>query len=353
MYKIISFLAFFTVVTGTVTIPIKRFNNTNGLFSQTSVVLNNYLNSEYYGTITLGNPPQSFEVIFDTGSSNLWVPSGTCDSSCSKKNKYLSKKSVSYSPNGTVFNIEYGSGPVSGFLSTDTLNIGNVKLENVTFAEITTASGLGNTYSLGKFDGIFGLAFDSISVDSIETPFHKMVDQRLVTKKIFSFYFGNDENGVLTIGGFDSTKFVGEINFIPLIQETYWKIKLDNIYVNGKYFGKGESAIVDTGTSLITGPSFYIQQLASELGIRKFLGQYVTDCNKKLADINITINGETYSLSSKDYLIQDNGICIFGFMELDIPPPNGPLWILGDVFIRKFYTVFDYGNYQVGFAHVK
>lgn len=155
-------------------------------------------NAEYYGPISLGNPKQTFSVIFDTGSSNLWIPSKKC-SGCGSHKLYDSSSSSSYVANGTVFNIQYGSGPVSGFLSKDNVFVGDIGIKQVNFAEITDVKGLGAAYSVGKFDGILGLGWGSIAVDGIPTIFGDMVAQNLVPKPLFSFYLGTQDgaDGVL------------------------------------------------------------------------------------------------------------------------------------------------------------
>jgi len=163
--------------------------------------IKDYANAQYYGSISIGNPPQSFQVIFDTGSSNLWVPKIGC-THCGnpffgKKSKYDHDTSTSYKEDGGEFNIMYGSGSVSGFFSVDDVLLADdIVVSQQRFAEIQDAGGLGLAYALGKFDGILGLGFTSISIDNTITVFENAMKQNLVDQPMFAFYLGDSKFGV-------------------------------------------------------------------------------------------------------------------------------------------------------------
>lgn len=120
------------------------------------VIIHNYEDAQFYGPIAIGSPPQTINVIFDTGSANLWAPASNCSNCGALHKKYDSSKSSTYVANGSIFDIQYGSGPVSGFLSADTVSVGAVEVLRTTFAEITDVSGLGAAYKvfllLGDFE---------------------------------------------------------------------------------------------------------------------------------------------------------------------------------------------------------
>jgi len=360
--KMIYFLALLAVCSAIVKIPIKKVQQPSMIrgpktynFGDTPIVIHDFQNAQYYGPVTVGGV--EFQVIFDTGSSNLWIPSKDCTNCGRFKPAYDHDKSPNYVANGSKFNIQYGSGPVSGFFSQDSVTLGDKTVSNVLFAEVTDVKGLGLAYKIGKFDGILGLAFDTISINQVPVVFDLMIQQGLVEEPVFTFYLTSDgTDGEMDLGGIDTAHYTGEINYIPLIDTTYWSCKLDGIRFQGtseKLTTVGK-AILDTGTSLLAGPKRDIKALAQKLGASELAGtgEYTIDCGKtkSLPTISITLGGIDYNLDGSDYIIDNQGTCLLGFVGINIPPPAGPLWILGDVFIRKYFTVFDYGNLRLGFA---
>lgn len=212
-----------------------------------------------FSEIKIGTPPQTFKVVLDTGSSNLWVPSSDCSSiSCFLHNKYDSSSSSTYQKNGSEFNIRYGSGSLSGFVSQDNVKIGDLEIENQHFAEATEEPGL--AFIFGKFDGILGLGFDTISVNKMVPPFYNMVNQKKVDEPVFAFYLGDankdGDTSEATFGGVDKNHYKGELTKIPLRREAYWEVDFNSIALGDNVAELDNTgAVLDTGTSLIALPS--------------------------------------------------------------------------------------------------
>jgi hypothetical protein len=314
------------------------------------VVIQDYQNAQYYGQITVGTPGQKENVIFDTGSSNLWIPNKA--PFLSGKNIYRHSKSSTYHQNGTIFKIQYGSGPVAGVYSADDVNVGPFTIKDFTFAEVDDTSGLGLGYRLGKFDGILGLAWDSISVGHVPTVMNKLVASGQLPQPVFGFYLGNNEPGELVFGGADSKHYTGDFHYVPLTSKTYWEVELQGVSLGSSSMSACKKAIVDSGTSLLAGPKEDITKIANKLGAKSVMGkEWQVDCSADIPDLSFTLGGKSFALTKSDLTLQASGSsCILGLMGIDIPAPNGPLWILGDVFMRKYYVEFDWGKSQVGIA---
>ncbi|XP_071434692.1 cathepsin E [Pithys albifrons albifrons] len=330
-------------------------------FLETSEPLISYLDMEYFGQISIGTPRQNFTVVFDTGSSNLWVPSVYCVSkACAGHAKFQPTQSSTYQVVGTPFSIQYGTGSLTGLIGSDQVVVEGITVNNQQFAE--SISEPGKTFLDAAFDGILGLAYPSLAVDGVTPVFDNMMAQNLVELPLFSVYMSqNPESslgGELLFGGFDTSRFTGTLNWVPVTQQGYWQIQLDNVQVGGRvtFCANGCQAILDTGTSLLTGPTKDVKNLQNYIGAVSVDGEYAVECSNLsvMPDVTFTINGLPYTLNAQAYTLmeQSDGMtfCLSGFQGNDIPPPAGPLWILGDVFIRQFYSVFDRGNNRVGLA---
>lgn len=326
--------------------------------------LTNYKNAQYYGKITIGTPrllspsPQVFKVMFDTGSNNLWVISKKCkDPRASKFAKYDKKKSKTYERDGINFHLCYGSGSVKGTTFYDNVCIAGICVTRQKIGAVTEFLGVDLTKN--QFDGLLGLGFNRLS----NTVFDNMFDQDLIPEKQFSFWLGRNpgtdpNGGMLFLGGVDPAYYTGVMSDIPVTSDDEWRITADKIsfgtYPNLQCGGSKCQVLVDTGTSLLKAPNDVARYLNNEMGATAVGGgNYVVDCDKRdtLSDLIFNFNGKDYILGAYEYTVEVTNkgktACFSGITEM---PLGENYWVIGQVFIGKYFAKFDMANKVVGFA---
>ncbi|CAI5447159.1 unnamed protein product [Caenorhabditis angaria] len=247
----------------------------------------------YFGNITLGTPKQTFLVVLDTGSSNLWIPDKSCGTSektsaCAKKNKYVAEKSTSYEEDGRIFNINYGTGSASGYFGKDTLCFSDTTLciKSQVFGQATH---LAPFFARQEIDGILGLGFTDLAVNKAPPPFINAVAQGLVDEPVFTVYLEHhggkksSKGGYFTYGGLDDEHCGEVLTWIPLTKATYWQFHMNGIGVKSSSEHKsGWEVISDTGTSFIGGPANTIRAIAKAYGATydSYDDTYTVPCSK-------------------------------------------------------------------------
>uniref|UniRef100_A0A8B9Z406 pepsin A n=1 Tax=Buteo japonicus TaxID=224669 RepID=A0A8B9Z406_9AVES len=313
--------------------------------------LQNYMDNEYFGTISIGTPPQEFTVIFDTGSSNLWVPSVYCSSlACSNHNRFNPADSSTFVSTNESVSIAYGTGSMTGVLGYDTVTVAAIDVLNQIFGLAETEPG--DFFYYSPFDGILGLAFPSISSSGATPVFDNMMSEGLVAKDLFSVYLSRDgsKGSFVLFGGIDPSYTTNGITWIPLSAETYWQISMDSVSIGGETVAcsYGCQAIVDTGTSLLAVPNSALSNLVNALGASSN-GAISCSAVNTLPDVVFQINGNAFSVPPSAYVIE-GGARMGGSGSMNIPTESGELWILGDVFIREYYVIFNRANNMVGLS---
>ncbi|XP_039023247.1 aspartic proteinase-like isoform X1 [Hibiscus syriacus] len=432
------------------------------------IYLKNYLDIQYYGEIGIGSPSQRFSVVFDTASSNLWVPSSKCIFSipCHLHSRFRASSSSTYTKIGIPCTISYGAGAISGFFGLDHVRVGDIVVEYQEFIEITKEPLL--PFLIAKYDGILGLGFQDISVERANPVWMNMVQQGHIDHKLFSLWLSRDSTsefgGEIVFGGLDWRHFRGDHTYVPVAKTGYWEILVGDVFVEDYSTGVckfGCAAILDSGTPLIAGPTAIVDKINRAIGaegivslecksvVSKYgyalwdnlisgirpeilcvdvglcsyngsqrardglkmvvkngtiegsslgeapmctfcemivfwiqvqlkqqrtkdmvfqhinqlcetlpnpIGKSFVNCDylELLPDITFTIGNKSFPLTPHHYIIKvEEGcstVCVSSFIGLDVPPPRGPLWVLGDRFLSAYHTVFDFGNMRVGLA---
>jgi saccharopepsin len=186
-----------------------------------------------------------------------------------------------------------------------------------------------------------------------------LVNQKLIDEAVFGFYLahaGGAIGGQMTLGGVDPDHFTGNLQWHNVRRKGYWEIDMSKFQLGDEEVEINGGAVIDTGSSLIVLGTTMAEMINKEIGAKKnYAGQYTIECERvpSLPEFSFFFGTTKYTLQGSDYVLNAGGSCISGFMGMDFPESLGDLWIVGDVFLRKYYSVYDLGKDRVGFAPSK
>eukprot|EP00746_Dinoflagellata_sp_MGD_P005706 gnl/MRDRNA2_/MRDRNA2_111049_c0_seq1.p1 gnl/MRDRNA2_/MRDRNA2_111049_c0~~gnl/MRDRNA2_/MRDRNA2_111049_c0_seq1.p1 ORF type:complete len:425 (+),score=84.49 gnl/MRDRNA2_/MRDRNA2_111049_c0_seq1:80-1354(+) len=317
----------------------------------------------YYGKVEIGTPRQALTVVFDTGSGNLMVPSTYCKSRACKQHKQFDRKQSqtaediqadgTHAEKGAArdqITVTFGTGEISGVFFQDDVCIGSI-CSNVYFVGATDETD--DPFTSFQFDGVLGLALPEMSQGKDFNVMTHMMEAGALHKPIFSVFLSDSdvENSEITFGDIKQEHMTTQMFWEPVSRDTgYWQVQIQDITINNRkqQLCNDCQVAVDTGTSQLAGPTDVINDLSKRLNVKQDCSNY-----KELPDLGFVMGEHILNLKPQDYVDKDNNGCEVSLMQLDVPPPNGPLFIFGDPFLRKYYTSYDRENNKVGFATAK
>lgn len=320
----------------------------------------------YYANATLGTPAQSFQLLIDTGSSDLWVntPSSLlCRNStqpCADYGTYKANSSSTYSYVASDFDISYTDGSnATGDYATDTFVIGGTTVTNLRFGigyvstceqsilgigyeanEAEVSSGNGNTYS---------------NLPAM------LVEQGKIASNAYSLWLNDlDSNtGNILFGGVDTEKFHGTLSTLPILTEngTYLEfiITLTGVSIGSVTITSDQSipVLLDSGSSITYLPdaitSVIYNQIQTQYDPEQGAAPVPCSLAESTTTINFTFTSPTISIPMRELVINANdgtGSCYLGIA----PTRGGGNSVLGDTFIRSAYVVYDTSNNQISIA---
>ncbi|KAF2264942.1 aspartic proteinase precursor [Lojkania enalia] len=327
----------------------------------------------YTCPVEIGTPAQTLNLDFDTGSSDLWVWSTELDkqtkANAGNHNIFDPKKSRTFKKLiGSSWRIQYGDGSsASGDVGTDNVNLGGLVVQN---QAIELARKVSPQFTTSTSDGLLGLGFGNINTVKprrVQTPVENMITQQDIEKgeELFTCYLGSwrdkdeDDQGhsFYTFGYIDEnvTKRSGaEPYYVPIdSSKGFWQFQSESATVNAKTIDRpGNTAIADTGTTLALVDDNLCQEIYSQIPGSEYVSSQqawlipIGVPPDSLPTITVAVGGRQIEIQKEDYgfapvsdTMQYGGIQSRGDLGFDI---------LGDVWLKAVYAIFDQGNKRLG-----
>ncbi|KAI0312909.1 acid protease [Amylostereum chailletii] len=333
-----------------------------------NLIGNQNSDTNYYGSIAVGTPAVAYDIILDTGSADLWLADNNCADCDTDLVKYDSSASSSFANVSGTFEITYGSGQASGSLASDIVQLAGMEVNNQVF-------GVCNTFSSGLVDapvsGLLGLGWKGISSSGATPLWQTLYESNALDSPLMAFQLTRYQNasnantlepgGTFTLGAVNSSLYTGDIDYQDLADSTgYWTVQLSNVSVNGATLdvgsGSASYAIVDTGTTLVGGPSDQIAALYAQIPNSAALtgdydGYYSFPCDTDVS-ISLSFGGPSWPIAASDFVFNrlSQSSCVGAFFVFSTSSSSSPQWILGDTFLKNVYSVFRASPASVGFA---
>lgn len=316
----------------------------------------------YQIDMDVGNPPQKLSALLDTGSSDMWFFSSGVPGATAHFNP---RQSSTWQNNNTQFTIGYVSGNARGTWGTDDVSISGAKIKKQSFALVTQGNGLSG------LPGLIGVGLPALESTNVNYNFLggpkrtysnvpiSLFEQGHITTPTYSMFLDNIDAtaGTVLFGAIDHSKYKGTLYSVPRVHNSRFNVNVDNFSVNGQSIGSIGSATLDSGTTLGSLPDSIINSLARSLRLQQSQGVYYARKNSYNPNtpISFSISGAQFNLKMGDLFVDSEklgdsfpkGLSVFGFTPASTTQNQ---IILGDVFLRNFYIVYDLAHPQIGVA---
>ncbi|KAJ2443439.1 hypothetical protein GGF42_006631, partial [Coemansia sp. RSA 2424] len=325
--------------------------------------LTNVRDYYYYGYIGVGNPPQKFSVIFDTGSSNIWVPGQACRSSaCVTHRRFDENRSSTFLAKQQKIQIQYGTGFIAGDIGLDTVQISSaVVLRNQSFA-LTSLEDKTFDMPRSQFDGLFGLGFTGGAEGGVEAPVDTMLREKILKEPLFGvkLYSSNNKgNGEITFGTYDKS-YRDKMAWLDVYGDYFWATTMEGIFYGDEPFNylygadkinnlagamtpeqrarASRKALLDTGSSLIYGDPFSLAAMSTRIGADPQSGEIPCSAVASLKPFHFVMGGKPFTMTPSEYIYHDEAsdVC-----EVQWMPVSEYLWVMGIPFLQSHYSVYN------------
>lgn len=246
--------------------------------------------------------------------------------------------------------ITFGTGKITGRCFEDEICVGALCSRGKFVASVSETD---EPFGQFAFDGVLGLSLEHLSQGPEFSFVTRLTHANNLVSRMFSVYLSDRGSSEIVFGQVRAEHMDSQLVWVDVSRPTgYWEVRIEDIALDGRPQGLCEDcrAAVDTGTSQLAAPSHLVAQLAQLLQVSPYCVNFAS-----LPKLGFVVAGHILELEPDDYVERSasGGSCQLSLMGLDVPPPRGPLFVVGIPFLQRYVTVYDPVALKIGFAKAK